>query len=90
MGWKRHRGHRPDDNSADIVDALRDAGVLVYPLGRPADLLCRAADRNYLLDVDGITRNRKRDDKQLEGFRLWGVVLVSTPEAALKAVGVLK
>lgn len=87
MGWKRHAGHRPDANSADIVDALRAAGVLVWPIGRPCDLLCLSGDRYYLLDVDGITKNRKRDPKQLETFKDFRVRLVKTPEAALAAVG---
>jgi hypothetical protein len=88
MGWKRHAGHRPDANSTDIITALRNAGVLVWPIGRPSDLLCLSGDRYYLLDVDGITRNRKRDPKQLETFAEFGVRLVKTPEAALAAVGI--
>lgn len=88
MGWKRH-GHRPDANAAVLIAALRDAGVLVWPIGRPCDLLCRFADRNYLLDVDGISKNRKRDQTQLDNFRLWDVVLVKTPEQALRALGAI-
>src|SRR5207244_4455491 len=73
LSWRRPHGHRSDDNASDIIDALRDVGVLVWPIGRPADLLCRRAGVLYLLDVDGITRNRKRDKKQLENFQLWRV-----------------
>lgn len=88
MGWKRNRGHRPDANAADIVDALRDAHALVWPIGRPCDLLVLSGGRLYLLDVDGITKNRKRDPEQLENFALWRVQLVATPESALKAIGI--
>jgi hypothetical protein len=90
MGWKRYAGHRPDANAAVLIRALRDAGVLCWPIGRPSDLLCRYADRLYLLDVDGVSRNRKRDQTQLDNFALWDVVLVKTPEQALRAIGAIK
>jgi hypothetical protein len=89
MGWKRHAGHRSDENASDVVDGLRDVGALVWPLGRPCDLLVLFRDRYFLLDVDGITKNRKRDQAQLDNFALWHVVLVKTPEQALRAVGAI-
>jgi len=82
------RALRKDENQAEIVRALRAAGVRVYVLHVPCDLLCRFRDGLYLLDVDGVTRNRKRDPKQLETFAEFGVRLVKTPEAALAAVGI--
>ncbi len=89
MSWRRPNGFRTDGNAKEIVAALRSSAVLVWPIGRPADLLCRSASGLHLLDVDGITKNRKRDPKQLELFVLWKVQLVRTPKAALKAVGVI-
>ena len=79
--------HRSDENQKPIVAALRSVGVLVWCVGEPCDLLCRHRDRYFLLDVDGVTLYRKRDIKQLANFKAWGVTLVKTPEAALKAVG---
>lgn len=84
-----HRRHRKDENQDDVVRALRAAGVRVFCIGRPCDLLCCYRGDLYLLDVDGITRNRKRDPKQLAAFAEFGVRLVKTPEAALSAVGIL-
>jgi hypothetical protein len=81
------RALRKDENQKDIVRALRAAGVRVHVLHTPCDLLCRRGDWLYLLDVDGITRHRKRDPKQLETFAEFGVRLVKTPEDALSAVG---
>jgi hypothetical protein len=89
MGWKRNRGHRSDENTPAVVDGLRDAGALVWHLGRPCDLLVLFRGRYHLLDVDGITKNRKRDQTQLDNFALWHVVLVKTPEQALRAVGAI-
>ena len=81
------RTHRTDDTQRDIVAALRRCGVKVWPIGQPCDLLCFVAGSYSLLDCDGITEYRKRDAKQLEKFAEWGVKIVGTPEAALKAVG---
>lgn len=81
------RALRKDENQQTIVRALRAAGVRVYVLHVPCDLLCRRGDGIYLLDVDGITRYRKRDPKQLATFAEFGVRVVKTPEAALAAVG---
>jgi tRNA-dihydrouridine synthase len=81
------RALRKDANQEEIVRALRAAGVRVFVLHVPCDLLCRRGDRLYLLDVDGVSRYRKRDPKQLETFAQFGVRLVKTPEAALTAVG---
>lgn len=83
------RRFRTDDTQASIVDTLRACGVLVWPIAQPCDLLCLYGGRYCLLDCDGVTRYRKRDQQQLEKFRLWKVQVVKTPEQALKAVGVV-
>lgn len=84
----RRRG-RTDDTQTSIVDTLRACGVLVWPIAQPCDLLCMYRDRYFLLDCDGVTRYRKRDQCQLEKFKLWKVQVVKTDDAALKAVGVV-
>jgi putative NIF3 family GTP cyclohydrolase 1 type 2 len=81
------RALRKDANQEEIVEALRKAGVSVFVLHVPCDLLCLSGDRYYLLDVDGITHNRKRDPKQLATFAQFRIRLVKTPEDALAAVG---
>jgi putative NIF3 family GTP cyclohydrolase 1 type 2 len=81
------RAVRKDENQEVIVRALRSAGVRVYVMHVPCDLLCRRGDGLYLLDVDGITKHRKRAPKQLETFAEFGVRLVKTPEDAFAAVG---
>jgi putative NIF3 family GTP cyclohydrolase 1 type 2 len=81
------RAVRKDANQEEIVSALRAAGVSVFVMHVPCDLLCRRAGGLYLLDVDGITRNRKRDPKQLATFAEFGVRLVKTREDAFAAVG---
>lgn len=82
------RALRKDENQAEIVAALRAAGVRVRVMHEPCDLLCRSATGLHLLDVDGITKYRKRDAKQLATFAEFGVRLVKTPEDALSAVGI--
>lgn len=79
--------YRADTTQRAIVEPLRKAGVLVWHISRPSDLLCRRGERYYLLDCEGITKYRKRKPKQLATFAKWGVVLVKTPQEALKAVG---
>lgn len=78
---------RRDENESEIVDALRAVGCQVERLDRPCDLLVRFRGRPYLLEVDGITRNRKRAQKQLDFIRDWEVPLVKTIDQALRAVG---
>ena len=58
--------HRTDDTQASIVDTLRSCGVLVWPIAQPCDLLCLYGGRYFLLDCDGVTDYRKRDQRQLE------------------------
>jgi hypothetical protein len=82
------RALRKDENQEVIVQALRAVGVHVHVLHTPCDLLCRYRGNLSLLDVDGITKYRKRDPKQLATFEEFGVRLVKTPEDALSAVGV--
>lgn len=81
------RRHRKDDTQDDIVAALRKAHVQVFPIGQPCDLLCKRGTALYLLDCDGVTEYRQRDDKQLKKFAEWGVTIVGTPEEAIRAVG---
>jgi hypothetical protein len=79
--------HRADANQPDIVEALRERGVDVWIIGRPCDLLCQRAERYYLLDCSGATKNRKRDPDQLKNFQIWRVKVVKDEAEALKAVG---
>lgn len=85
----RHRQHRKDETQPGIVKALRAAGCLVWDIGRPCDLLIKIRGQLHLLDCTGITVNRRRDPKQLDNFRDWGVVTAATPEEALKVLGLI-
>jgi len=78
---------RRDETEPAIVNALEHIGAQVERLDRPCDLLVHFRGKVMLLEVDGITKNRKRDPKQLEFLRAWNVPLVKTPEDAIKAVG---
>jgi hypothetical protein len=73
-----------------VVEALRNAGVeveIIGTYGDLCDLLCKRGKTYYLLDVTGITKNRKRDPDQLKKFALWGVIQVKDEAEALRAVG---
>jgi hypothetical protein len=85
----RHRTHRKDETQDEIVNALRAAKVLVWPIGRPSDLLCRVRGVLVLLDCARGAGSRKRDHRQLDTFSAWAVKVVATPEEALRAVGLL-
>lgn len=82
-------GKRRDATEVEIVYALKVAGAKVERLDRPVDLLVRYGDRVFLLECDGITKNRKREQKQLDFIALWDVPRVTTPEQALKAIGAI-
>lgn len=80
-------GKRRDENEPEIVDALRAVGAKVERLDRPVDLLVKFRGLVHVIEVDGITRNRKREEKQLRFLHEWQVPLVKTPEEALRAIG---
>ena len=74
---------RRDETEPAIVKDLRKCGFQVRQQDFP-DLVVRRPDgRIFLLEVDGITKNRKRKPKQLEFLREWAIPLVKTTEEAL-------
>lgn len=83
-----------DANQKEIAKVLRAAGCSVVSLHRVGDgvpdLLVGRCGRNFLLEVkvDG----RGLNDRQKDWHRAWGGqrAVVTTPEGALYAVGVLK
>lgn len=85
---------RTDANQKEIAKVLRGAGCTVVSLHRVGDgcpdLLVGRCGRNYLLEikVDG----RGLNDRQKDWHRTWGGqrAVVTTPEGALAAVGLLK
>lgn len=79
---------KKDANSADIVAALRKAGCQVAILDWPCDLVVKRADMFFLVEIDGVTKYRRRADKQLEFLATWNIPRVKTPEEALLAVGI--
>lgn len=82
-------GKRRDETEPDIVDALEGAGAQVERLDRPCDLLVRFRGRVLVLEVDGITKYRKREERQKRFLHEWAVPLVKTPEEALLAIGAI-
>lgn len=83
-----------DASQREIVKVLRAAGCTVASLHRVGDgvpdLLVGRAGRNFLLEVkvDG----RGLNDRQKDWHRTWSGqrAVVTTPEGALYAVGILK
>jgi hypothetical protein len=90
---------RSDSNRHAIVDALRAAGAVVYDLRRPVDLLVAFRGQTILVEIKrpagprGGTAGRKHTKAQSEFLATWvggPVATVESPEAALRAIGVLK
>lgn len=83
------RLHRSDSSQKPIVEALRKAGVAVWAIGRPCDLLTYYRGRWLPLECkpEGHKKGRK-DQAEQEWFLLsYNVPKVTTPEQALEAVG---
>lgn len=79
---------RRDDNEKQIVKDLRKFGAKVLVIKKPCDLLVRWRQVNHLIDVTNPeNKYRKRDPKQLETFEEFAIVVVSTLEEALLAIG---
>ena len=90
---------RADSNGAAIVEALRSAGASVYYVRRPVDLIVGIRNQTMLIEIKrppgpkGGTSGRKHTKAQSEFMMSWKggpVATVDSPEAALRAIGVLK
>ena len=81
---------RRDETEPDIVQGLRKCGYQVRQQDVP-DLAVRRPEwpdgRVIMLEVDGITKNRKRGLAQLGFLKAWRIPVVKTLEQALAAVG---
>lgn len=87
---------RVDANQAAIVSALRAAGATVWIIGRPLDLLVGFNGVTLLIEVKdpksaygkkGANRNQR---EFMETWTGGPVCLVDGPEAALRAIAVIK
>lgn len=84
------RAARVDENQAEIVAALRQAGAFVWVLGLPVDLLCGYKDKTLLIEVK--TRTGKHTDLQRDFLRDWTggpVATVRDVDGALTALRAL-
>lgn len=94
MRYQR-RNHRPDANQASIIAGLRKAGAVVFPIGRPVDLLVGFRRMTVLLELkDGekAISARKLGDIQAEFFATWSggpAYTVESLDDALKAIGAI-
>jgi len=82
---------RVDENQAEVVKVLRDAGCYVWPIGLPVDLLVGYKNQTFLMELkSGPTKRLTR--LQQDFFAKWcGGTLcrIDSPEAALRAIGVI-
>lgn len=87
---------RVDANQAQVISALEAAGAKVMVIGKPVDLLVGFNRRFALFEVkDGAkyASQRKKTALQQRFFELYEgypVCLVDGPEAAIRALNVLK
>lgn len=78
---------RRDETESPIVNGLRQLGYQVRQQDVP-DLVVRRQDgRVFLLEVDGITKNRKRGLAQLGFIKAWRIPVVKTLDEAVLALG---
>lgn len=79
---------RADGNQAEIVDALRRAGYVVWHIKHPVDLLVRCRGAWLPMEVKDPTQRWKLTDDQVQFVTLAGdapVAIVTDPEGALRA-----
>ena len=87
---------RVDANQKQVISALEAAGATVDVIGKPVDLLVGLRGKLVLIEVKDGNRppsRRKKTSAQEEFFKRWAgypVVLVDSPEAALRALGLMK
>ena len=80
---------RPDSTQKLIVDALRQAGVLVYVIGQPADLLCFYRGTWTVLECKPEDYKGPRADQQeqTDFLAATGTPVVRTIFEAFEAMG---
>ena len=90
-GWAHGipRKGRRDETEPEIVAALEAVGCDVVKLSMPCDLLVGRGGVNYLLEVKSTPRSKLTpDEKRFADWWRGGTVrVVTTPEEALRAVG---
>lgn len=80
-----------DANEADIIDALERAGVQVWQLDRPCDLLTLRMGKWLPLEVKPPNVGRRKSQAAQNRFLdLTGTPVVRTPMQALVAVGAVR
>lgn len=86
MSYAR-RMTRPDSNQSQIVDALRQAGVIVEVIGQPVDLLTYFRGRWLAIEVKPLKKTHsKPQKKQTDFIAATGCPVVKTVQEALTAV----
>lgn len=81
------RAKRRDENEPEIVKGLRQCGYQVQQQDFP-DLLVRhrSTGELFVLEVQGITKYRRRSAKQLEFLKAWQIPIVCNVEEAMASV----
>jgi hypothetical protein len=87
MGLNRF-AKRKDSSQEAIVKALRKAGVRVWILDTPADLLCRYMSLWSVLEVKANSKSALTP-AQKKFIAENDVPIVTNPEEALRALGVI-
>lgn len=77
------RAKRRDATEPQIVTGLRACGFKVRQQDFPDLVVRRPVDgRIFLLEVEGITKNRKRERAQLDFLRDWHIPIVKSFDEA--------
>lgn len=86
MSYQR-RMTRPDSTQTEIVDALRKAGVSVWIIGQPCDLLTHYHGRWQVMECKPLAKRARKDqDEQSQFLAAYAVPIVRTPLQAIEAL----
>jgi hypothetical protein len=83
------RKTRPDATQAAIVEGLRKAGIIVYVIGQPCDLLTYYPPMKRWRTLECkplIKRNRNDQEEQVTFLAVTGTKIVRTAEEAIQEV----
>ena len=82
--WRRAK--RRDETEPAIVKGLRQCGYQVLRQDFPDLLVRHPCGELFVLEVQGITKYRKRSEKQLQFLKDWQVPVVRNIEEAMASV----
>ena len=85
---RRGYDNKRDISEKSIVSALEKAGVKVWRLDQPFDLLCNVGEVLFLIECK--SGRAGLNENQIKLAKEWPVLIIRTPEEAIQFVNIIR